>query len=1427
MSSLSWNCRGLRNISSQSVGFISSLASSSNLDFIFLSETKSQVSLLEPIFSRLGFKGCTGADSNGSKGGLFLCWSKNVAVSIIVVSQNYVCCSTSDVTGNEYFVAFVYGSPYVSDRSEVWDNLSSIMDNNKGKWMLIGDFNQVESNDQKLGGSNNLKGATNFIEWKLMNQLMDLPYQGVNYTWTNNRVNKDAIYERIDKAFCNEEWRENFPDAEVWNLPILLSDHSPLILHVQEKKKSSKKRPYRLDAWSLNHPEILDIIKEDWKRAQEGSPSYVLQRKLQCSLRSIREWSLSFKKKNKIDWVDINTSLTEHQKGILDHHQAETDQNSRNYILNSLEVKTEYWKQRAKSRWDELGDKTSAFFYKSVKGRSTRNEIKALKDLEGNWTSDQLKIKSSFLESFKDIYRCGLTEGSKIDQDDPIFSPIASLSQHHINLLNTPFSEKEIKDACFSASPLKSPGPDGIPPVFFQKNWSIVGQDVIRSVNSFLSSGFMLREQNRTFITLIPKIDRPQEPKDFRPISLCNTSYKIIAKTLVSRLRLVMGDIVDKYQNAFVPGRQMSDNCFISHEIINWVRKRKNGNSFAGILKVDLSKAYDRIRWDFVEAMLRRMNFPETWINWLMQCISTVSYSILVNGEPSDSFFPKVGLRQGDPLSSFIFILCMEVLSRNLSHMQFSRELEGLKIAKSAPQISHLFFADDALFFFKANPKNCWAIKSILTSFCEKSGEMINFEKSHVIFSPNTPQKFRRLMRRPLGVKDKNEIGSYLGCPMEVDGRSTSVFNSIVSKVADKISSWKFINLSQTGKLILINTILISLASNIISIYMLPKRITKKITSMLLKFWWSSSMDKKPIYWKKRELIEKHKSQGGLSFRNISNVNKAMLFNQAWRIHKNKESLVHQIFVAKYKKDPIQMAMDGETPKNCSFAFRSLFGASKALKDGMFKKLGNGKSIRMESDRWHPGKIMKPKPIENQDPLNQLLWVSDLIDQSKNWKPSIIWKLYSLEDAKEILATHIPREEIEDEIGWSQTKNRRYSVKSGYWFLNGDRQVQPSNTVFWNQFWKADIFPKWKHFLWKILNNALPTADNLLKRRIPGIKQMCCLCNSHNETPVHLFRDCVMTQRIWSTSLGIVASNGNHLTVQEWIKNFLNLFKKRKREDSLRMEIDFISTLWGIWVHRNEIIFKGASPSPGRIMEVITDHSRRSYCIREKRERMQDLQHLGFEGDASKNLEWLMGERNTANVQTIVVDGAWKKNHKSNHWQAAIAWKNVTKDSQEEASTRIFANSAEQTEAYAILKGVTDMEWRCSGLIIKSDNSEIIKALKSDTVINKNLENIVRDIKRLARATNHVTGEKPWLFDVMEAIDCLIGLPNGPLVVATHKGPIRIFEHFTLTNVLFAPKDSMRELIGMKLRPDELYYFYKNAPVMSVSLHKVASNSKL
>lgn len=157
---------------------------------------------------------------------------------------------------------------------------------------------------------------------------------------------------------------------------------------------------------------------------------------------------------------------------------------------------------------------------------------------------------------------------------------------------------------------------------------------------------------------------------------------------------------------------------------------------------------------------------------------------------------------------------------------------------------------------------------------------MINFDKSSIIFSPNTPSRFVRLMRKPIGVKNRTKVGSYLGCPMDIDGRSSSKFTSILERINSKIGSWKFCNMSPSGKLLLINNVLIALASHILSLYICPVLVLRKISSTLLKFWWANSPSRKPIYWRKKELIFTHKSQGGLGIRDVESLNKSLVAKQ-------------------------------------------------------------------------------------------------------------------------------------------------------------------------------------------------------------------------------------------------------------------------------------------------------------------------------------------------------------------------------------------------------------------------------------------------------------------------------------------------------------------------------------------------------------------
>ncbi|WOH14253.1 hypothetical protein DCAR_0933770 [Daucus carota subsp. sativus] len=206
--------------------------------------------------------------------------------------------------------------------------------------------------------------------------------------------------------------------------------------------------------------------------------------------------------------------------------------------------------------------------------------------------------------------------------------------------------------------PDKASGPDGLNPAFFQHFWPMLGREVFECCKEWLLKCTFPADFNNTNLVLIPKKVGANCMKDFRPIALCNVLYKILAKVLGNRLKIILPDLISETQSAFVPGRSITDNVLIAFEVIHHM-KRKHGGGEGGVaLKLDISKAYDRVDWNFLKHRMRSMGFCNRWINWIMMCASTVSYEVCVNGSSVGPITPKRGLRQGDPLSP---TLCQEI----------------------------------------------------------------------------------------------------------------------------------------------------------------------------------------------------------------------------------------------------------------------------------------------------------------------------------------------------------------------------------------------------------------------------------------------------------------------------------------------------------------------------------------------------------------------------------------------------------------------------------------------------------------------------------------------------------------------------------------------------------------------------------------------
>jgi len=536
-------------------------------------------------------------------------------------------------------------------------------------------------------------------------------------------------------------------------------------------------------------------------------------------------------------------------------------------------------------------------------------------------------------------------------------------------------------------------------------------------------------------------------------------------------------------------------------------------------VKLDMSKAYDKIEWQFLEAAMIKLGFDARWVHLVMKCVTSVRYSVIVNGNPVGNITPSRGIRQGDPISPYLFLLCAEGLSALLGQAEEKGVISGVPTSPKGPKISHLLFADDNILFYKANSVEWRRLMRLLRKYENASVQKINIQKTSVFFSRNTSQDRRQEIIQMSGLTKTHRIDAYLGLPTFVGKSRNQSFCFIKDQVQKRLTNWKVNFLSQAGKEVLLKAVVQAIPTYCMGVFQLPVALCKEINAMMQGFWWSHMSKTSKIHWMSCERMGQSKTTGGLGFRDLVIFNQALLAKQGWRLLQHPNSLTARIIKAKYY--PNSSFLEAQVGSRASFVWRSLCNARELLNQGLIWRVGDGRSITIWNTRWLPTPIMhsvqSPTRLLEKNSL-----VGELIDYSQGvWKKEIIAEIFMPEEAKVI--ENIPLSPCfpPDRLIWKETKDGQFSIRSAYHLgiqmrevYGGQSSSEAKDTGLWKFLWSLNVPNQVKIFTWRACRGILPTRVNLHKRKVVE-DNLCPCCKREAETVIHALWSCPAAQDVW------------------------------------------------------------------------------------------------------------------------------------------------------------------------------------------------------------------------------------------------------------------------------------------------------------------------
>ncbi|XP_026417593.1 uncharacterized protein LOC113313084 [Papaver somniferum] len=1156
MKILSWNCQGIGNPHTRD--YLHFCLTNNDPDIFFLCETKAQSNNMRFYLSKTKYPHYWFHPSLGLSGGISLGWKNGIDIEIMHTTSKTIHVIVHAHDNNmDFLITFMYGAHDDTENANQWQYLINMHLFVDLPWVLLGDLNftmhDSETHSSSVTHPHHARHVRNFVQQL---GLIDLGYSRADTTWSNHRSEDDHVSARLDRALVNNRWINHYTNAHFQHLVPVASDHNPILLHTVPS--ATKHSPFKLYKCWFKMDSCTDTIARSWKQRFSGSPSFQFSSKLKLTRTQLQIWK-------RLSFGNIENNLQNIQKQLqfcYDRNLPSSHPQVK-HLSSSLQqwllIQKEFFMQKAGDKFLEE-DRNTSYFHSIVNYNKRMSTINSIQGPLGIWFDSRSDIEAIFTNHFKNISTSSTPQiNNEILQ---LFQPCVSEIQNNC-LIQVPHAQ-EIKDVVFQIKPWASPGNDGFQAGFYQHCWDVVGTEVISMVQYFFTHKHMLKAINHTYQVLIPKISNPKTPADYRPIRLCNVSYKIMSKILANRLKPLLPDIISPTQTAFVAGRHIHDNIIIAHEILFSMKRKKIKKALVG-LKLDMSKAFDRVEWSFLLSFFRQLGFHSDWISLIDQCISTSNISILINGSPSLTFSPTRGIRQGDPLSPFLFLFVMEAFSRLLQLNVDSGCLSGIRINHHCPLINHLFFADDCLLFFEADSTQMQQLQHLLHIFGQASGQVINMQKSTLFFGKHTSNAHKSNIIGILGMKVMGLGEKYLGIPLLLHRSRHKNCQGVIDNMNNRLQVFK-----------------------------LPEATLQQMERIQRSYWWNSYIkprSQKYISWRKVCL---HKRIGGLGLKNLCNYNLAFLAKLAWKLLYNQDALWAKLLKGKHFPHHDLRFFPPPVNLNSSWIWQSIFIWLEIVLKNAKWQVGNGAHINIWTSNWIPSLNSALQDWGDLNTSNYQL-VSDLIDtDTEQWNVSLLRLLFTADQVNSILTIPIQLDQ-EDKLIWPFTTTGIFTTASTYKMLC-DKDILTDNSMglsqhFWLSFWKLKVPYKFQIFLWRAIHNAIPVKARIFTH-VHNADLHCVLCN-HNqmEDLDHLLLHFPFSRAIWQYFL----PHQFHFTLQHssllsWIQTWKlkdSIINIKKSPEIVHLAMCIMHFIWKL---RCSVVFNSTTPNHNSVVHQVTSY---------------------------------------------------------------------------------------------------------------------------------------------------------------------------------------------------------------------------------------------